>query len=460
MVLVALVLVAGCLGGPAEDGPADEAPGSASEIRVGDALLHAGGTAGGFGVVHLAEGEPVEVVFPRNVLVLDGERRLVPGGEPVAVAPGAFAQFLAPYGAASVNATIQAKGASRDITIPLAAGRAIASGELAVELMKVQRDRFQHRTPGHENYSKAVAYFGERFAGLGYEVETFQTPLPDVKLPGPVGPSTQSVVSVLGYKRGTDLADRYIVFGGHFDVVEQVTHGALDNTAGTVATLALAEAFANLTTRHTIVFAAWGGEEDGILGSQAWLAAHPELVPRIDLYLNFDVTGIAWPAPATDPAPVVFTSGPDGPIGDALAEQHRVVVADWLQLDAPFVYEPVAQGQAAGGVNAQSDHTPFLARGIPAAFQYTSRLEDAFLFVHQEADTVENLTAYSLLGPDGVGVLLEGAELREAEALLARSFETQMMGGFYLAALLDAGVLSPARPAPPGLVPLLENARS
>lgn len=460
--VVVLLLLAGCVGSPADDDGAADGPASASEIRVGGALLHAGGTAGAFAIVHLAEGDGAEVTFPADVLVLDDEGRLVPGGSPMPIAQGKFARFLAPYGASSVNATVAAGGESREIEIALVPGRAIASGDLAVELLKVQRDRFQHRTPGHENYSASIAYFGESFAALGYEVETFATPLPDIAPPVPIlnGVRPESLKSVLGYKRGTDMADRYIVFGGHFDVVEQVTHGALDNTAGTVATLALAQAFANITTRHTLIFAAWGGEEDGILGSQAWLTAHPELVPAIDLYVNYDVTGIAWPAPATDPAPVVFTSGPDGPIGDALAAQHQTVLTEWMKLDAPFVYEPVAQGQAAGGVNAQSDHTPFLSRGIPAAFQYTSRLSDAFLFVHQETDTVENLTAYSLLGPEGVGMELNATQRREGEALLARSFETQMMGGFYLAALLDAGVLSPARPAPPGSLPTLENARS
>ena len=227
-----------------------------------------------------------------------------------------------------------------------------------------------------------------------------------------------------------------------------------------MATLAMAEAFANVTTRRTIVFAAWGGEEDGILGSQAWVSAHPELLPFIDLYVNYDVTALAWPAPLTDPAPVIFASGPDGPLGEALAAQHRIVLSDWMKSDAEFVYEGVAQGQATGaGVNAQSDHTPFMSRGIPAAFQFTSRVSDVFGIIHSETDTVENMTAYALLGPEGVGLELNETDVRAGEAALARSFETQMMGGFYLAVLTDNGVLSPVR-SPPASFPSVVNVRS
>ena len=454
--LVAAILAAGCVADPSADAPAPE---GTSEIRVGEALLHAGGAAGDLALVHLAEGERAEVTFPADLLVLGADGRFVPGGAPVPIERGEIVQYLAPWGASSVNVTLNAGGGTREVALALERQRAIASGERVIELLKEQHETFPHRTPGHENYGKAVAHFGEFFEGLGFDVETFRTPLPDVKLPVPVGPSTQSVVSVLGYKRGVESPERYIVLGGHFDVVEETTHGAFDNTGGTMAVLAMAEAFSKFNTSRTIVFAAWGGEEDGILGSQAWIAAHPELVPQIDLYVNYDVTGLAWPAPIVEPARIVAATGPDGPVADALAAHHQRIAADWLRIGAePFVYERVAQGQATGaGVNAQSDHSPFMARGIPVLFQFTQDIEGAFTLIHKEADTVENMTAYALLGPEGVGQELDAAQRREGEAALARSFETQMMTGLYLIVLTDNGELSPARPAS---FPALVNARS
>jgi hypothetical protein len=421
-------------------------------MRVGDALLHADAKAGAFSLLHVGEG--ASVAFGPGVLVVDAEGKLAPADAAIALAPGDVVRFVPPYGAESIQ--VQIDGEAR--TLALADGPAFVSGERVIDLLKVQRDEFPHRTPGMENYTRSDDYFVAFFRELGYDVEVFRVPLvPGVGVPVGPAPNAQSLTSVVAVKRGTTSPDRYIGFGGHFDVVEQVTHGAFDNTGGTVATLAMAEAFSRVNTSHSMFFAAWGGEEDGILGSQAWLAAHPEMVPFIDLYVNFDVTGLAWPAPLVEPAPVVVATGPDGAIADVLAQQHALVASDYLQLDAPFVYEPVVQGQATGaGVNAQSDHTPFVARGIPGVFQFTQDVAGAFALIHKEEDTVENMTAYALLGPEGVGQELDAQQVREGEAALADSFETQTMGAFYMAVLLDAGAAPPARPAS---LPELVNAR-
>lgn len=451
--LLAAAVASGCLATPA----AEQLPAPvASAIRVGDALLHHDAVAGGLSLIHLAEGGPATVAFGEGVLVLSSEGLLLPAGDAVTLADGQVVQFVPPYGASALEVTVD--GESRPL--PVAPGPAFVPGERVIELLKVQRDRFAHRTPGHENYTNAVMYFEDFFARLGYEVETFSLPsaLPDAQAPVGPRPGTQSATSVVAVKRGTTQPDRYLAFGGHFDVVEQVTHGAFDNTGGTMAVLAMAEALAKVNTSRSIIFAAWGGEEDGIIGSQAWLSGHPELVSQIDLYVNFDVTGLAWPAPLVDPAPVVIATGPDGPAQDALAAQHAEIARTWLALpDAPFVYEGVAQGQATGaGVNAQSDHTPFAARGIPVVFQFTQDIAGAFTLIHKETDTVENMTAYALLGPQGVGEALDPEQVAQGEAALARSFETQTMGAFYLVALLDAGALEAAAPAS---LPALVNDR-
>lgn len=452
--LLVAVLLAGCATVPATD-DAPAAP--ASELRVGAAVLHHAGHKGSLSLLHLAEGAAsVAVAFPDGVLVLDDAGALAPATEPVTLAQGDALQFLAPYGFASLDVAID----GTSVSIPLAEGEAFVSGARVVELLKVQRDQFQHRTPGHDNYTHAVAYFADFFEGLGYEVEVFRPPLlPDVKLPVGPQPGTQSTVSVVAIKRGTTQPDRYLAFGGHFDVVEEVTHGAFDNTGGTMATLAMAEALARVNTSHSIIFGAWGGEEDGILGSQAWLAGHPEFVPAIDLYVNFDVTGLAWPAPLSAPAPVVVSTGPDGLAEQTLAAQHREVAKTWLAVEAPFVYEGIGQGQAAGaGVNAQSDHTPFMARGIPVVFQFTGDINGAFNLIHKESDTVENMTAYALLGPEGIGQALTPEEVAQGERALAASFETQTMGALYLALLQDGGTFPSARAEAP-LAPVLVNAR-
>jgi hypothetical protein len=74
---------------------------------------------------------------------------------------------------------------------------------------------------------------------------------------------------------GTDLADEVVMIGAHFDSVAAAT-GATDNAAGSAAMM---EAMRILKTvgakpRRTIRLGLWGGEEQGLLGSRAYVREH------------------------------------------------------------------------------------------------------------------------------------------------------------------------------------------
>ncbi len=76
---------------------------------------------------------------------------------------------------------------------------------------------------------------------------------------------------------GTDpaLKDEVVIVGAHFDSLQAAT-GATDNAAGSAAMM---EAMRILTTlgvkpRRTIRLALWGGEEQGLLGSKAYVKDH------------------------------------------------------------------------------------------------------------------------------------------------------------------------------------------
>ncbi len=88
---------------------------------------------------------------------------------------------------------------------------------------------------------------------------------------------------------GTDKADEYIMLGAHLDSW-YMGGGATDNGAGSVVMM---EAMRILKTlgvkpRRTIRIALWSGEEQGLLGSRAWVQNHPELHDRISAYVNVD----------------------------------------------------------------------------------------------------------------------------------------------------------------------------
>ncbi|HEY6400117.1 MAG TPA: M20/M25/M40 family metallo-hydrolase, partial [Blastocatellia bacterium] len=74
---------------------------------------------------------------------------------------------------------------------------------------------------------------------------------------------------------GTDLADEVVMIGAHFDSHHSGT-GATDNAAGSAAMM---EAMRILKAvgakpRRTIRIGLWGGEEQGLLGSRAYVKEH------------------------------------------------------------------------------------------------------------------------------------------------------------------------------------------
>ena len=98
---------------------------------------------------------------------------------------------------------------------------------------------------------------------------------------------------VIARLRGTDLADQWIVRGNHHDAW---VHGAADPVSGMVALMEKARAIGELAKsgwrpRRTLVFAAWDGEEQGLLGSTEWVETHlPELREHAVVYINSDST--------------------------------------------------------------------------------------------------------------------------------------------------------------------------
>jgi carboxypeptidase Q len=81
--------------------------------------------------------------------------------------------------------------------------------------------------------------------------------------------------NVLAEIPGTDLADEIVMLGAHFDSWHAGT-GATDNAAGSAIMM---EAMRILKTtglkpRRTVRLALWGGEEEGLLGSAAYVKVH------------------------------------------------------------------------------------------------------------------------------------------------------------------------------------------
>jgi N-acetylated-alpha-linked acidic dipeptidase len=100
--------------------------------------------------------------------------------------------------------------------------------------------------------------------------------------------------NVIARLTGSTYPDEWIVRGNHHDAW---VNGAQDPGAGMSAALEEARALGELFKRgwrpkRTIVYAAWDGEEQGLLGSTEWVEDHePELREKAALYINTDGNG-------------------------------------------------------------------------------------------------------------------------------------------------------------------------
>jgi N-acetylated-alpha-linked acidic dipeptidase len=97
--------------------------------------------------------------------------------------------------------------------------------------------------------------------------------------------------SVIATMKGSELPDQWVLRGNHHDAW---VHGASDPVSGLVAVLEEARAIGVLVRsgwkpRRTIVFAAWDGEEQALLGSTEWVEDHAtELAAKAVAYVNSD----------------------------------------------------------------------------------------------------------------------------------------------------------------------------
>jgi hypothetical protein len=112
-----------------------------------------------------------------------------------------------------------------------------------------------------------------------------------------VYPEGRTAYNVVSEIPGTDKKDEIVMLGGHLDSWQSAT-GATDNAIGCATMMEAARILKALgvTPRRTIRVALWSGEEEGILGSQAYVKAHfgtfenqkqPEY-SKLVAYLNID----------------------------------------------------------------------------------------------------------------------------------------------------------------------------
>ena len=159
----------------------------------------------------------------------------------------------------------------------------------------------------------------------------------------------------------TGRTDRQVVVGSHLDSVP-AGPGINDNGSGSAQDLEIALQMAELgiEPRNQVVFAFWGAEESGLVGSQFYVdSLTPREVKDTAVNLNFDMVG--------SPNYVRFVYDGDASDTDSLGSTGSGVVED------VFVdyFDSVGLESEPTAFDGRSDYDAFINVGIPAGGLFT-----------------------------------------------------------------------------------------
>ncbi|MBB1139134.1 M20/M25/M40 family metallo-hydrolase [Myroides sp. WP-1] len=100
---------------------------------------------------------------------------------------------------------------------------------------------------------------------------------------------TTQTYNTIAELKGTGKADEYVILSAHLDSWDGGT-GATDNGTGIITMMEAARILKTVlpNPKRTILIGNWGSEEQGLNGSRAFVADHPELLNKIQVVFNQD----------------------------------------------------------------------------------------------------------------------------------------------------------------------------
>ena len=153
-----------------------------------------------------------------------------------------------------------------------------------------------------------------------------------------------------------------VMAGAHLDSVQDGA-GINDNGTGSAALLETAIQMSKTKPNNTVRFAWWGAEEEGLLGSEHYVAGLTEdQAADISLYLNFDMIG----------SPNYFFGVYDGDNSGGTAPEGFIPEGSAAIEDVfEGFYDSRSLPYQDTDFSGRSDYGPFIAVGIPAGGLFT-----------------------------------------------------------------------------------------
>ncbi len=206
-----------------------------------------------------------------------------------------------------------------------------------------------------------------------------------------------------------------VIVGGHHDTVYH-GQGAVDDTSGTASVMEIARQLSAVvnesgTPERTLRFCTWGGEEEGLYGSKAYVQAFQNsLRDNLRLYLNLDMNHVDGDTANRGNSVTLFGNNQDDidhvqRIAE-LYQKERSDVADRYEIRFATL---TGEKGASDGMPYNSDHGPFVydlgegTRGRAVVCYGSGSWE-----YHTYADTMERFNEESL----GVSVTIYGTYMR------------------------------------------------
>lgn len=319
--------------------------------------------------------------FPDSAVVQIDGRRLMPGID-FLVDP-ASGKASGSYTIVHVSAEDLATPERRRMTM------GVLSGKAACVHWRSTKNADTLRL--YSNWEKDLMHYGpvlKQTTKLTWSVASDAEPFPLIEVVGDALTDSSATVdlrvrnkllsrhqsrNVLGMVKGK--GKKWIIIGAHYDHLgrmgpDALFPGANDNASGTAMLLSLAQHFADPKNkpRHNLLFVAFAGEEAGMVGSEWFVADRPVEWKNVRMMVNLDILG----------------TGDDGiMVVNATAQKKAFDQLVALNGAKGYLKEVKARGPA-----CNSDHCPFVLRGVPAIFIYTL---GGVAYYHDVLDRAETL---------------------------------------------------------------------
>ncbi len=237
----------------------------------------------------------------------------------------------------------------------------------------------------------------EDYAMFARLLASGQTPRVSARVSNTLGTKPVEQWNTVAEIKGSEKPDEVVILGAHLDSWDLGT-GTTDNGTGSMVVLEAARIIAQsgLKPKRTIRFILFGGEEQGLLGSRAYAAAHAAEADRIQAVLVLD-------------------NGTGRITGQALQGRPELEQM-WKDLLAPVASLGATNVRDAN--KGGTDHLAFLPYGVPG-FNFDQETRGYNHTHHSQVDTYDHAVPDDLKQASAV-MAVTAFELANLEELLAR----------------------------------------